>query len=517
MFEREIKFIYDFNLNKINRLGTYFTYEQLKNLELHPAILNYISAEIDYIIFEDRQKLLSSSVFDYSGEKISHYFSLINEEVKRTKKLSSDFVSKLLLHASSFNVNFLARPRWTLTKFIFDENNHRTGIEIKQILNYLYYYSYLKKIICSYIDKKKIISLNSEEFSELLQKIDDIGKETNLQSLLSGALKSMADFFNIGELQKNKVPLLAIEEFLKEKGLERHIKKLRIMYGDDKSIRCNVKDLMKEFGAILPSVEENVQEKENEELEEENVEETVEINKVDSSEIEKKIEEHDSVNITREELEENKDEKIEAEESEELEEANEEETLFDGHPEDVETKEESIEQTADREENAESDEDEIHEQEDIVEEEVSITYKPPNVDIHIVDEEEEIQENGETPEQEEEEITLLKRAEPDEQIEKTKEEEEEPDAVQNNEKDNVEKIDLNKLLENKDINKIIEVIFDYDIEEFTNVIENVSRSKDIYEAYAIINEALLNRNIDSAGKEAELFKSIISEHFGKES
>ena len=74
MFEKEIKFIYDFNLNQIRKLGTYTTYDQLTETELHPAIIQYISAEIDYLIFEDRQKLLSNSIFDYTGEKISGFF-----------------------------------------------------------------------------------------------------------------------------------------------------------------------------------------------------------------------------------------------------------------------------------------------------------------------------------------------------------------------------------------------------------------------------------------------------------
>ena len=77
MFEREIKFIYDFNLNKVNRLGPYFTFEQLLASDVHPAILQYISAEIDYLIYEDRQKLLKNSLFDYSGEKISFHFNSV--------------------------------------------------------------------------------------------------------------------------------------------------------------------------------------------------------------------------------------------------------------------------------------------------------------------------------------------------------------------------------------------------------------------------------------------------------
>ena len=171
MFEREIKFIYDFNLNKVNKLGPYFTFEQLVSTELHPAVLHYISAEIDYLIFEDRHKLLKNSVFDYSGDKITQLFSQISEEVKRNKRFALEYISKLILHASSFNVNFLVRPKWTLIKFIFDEGDHKTTAEIKQILNYLSYHKYLKKILISYINKKKIISLNSSEFTDLLDEI----------------------------------------------------------------------------------------------------------------------------------------------------------------------------------------------------------------------------------------------------------------------------------------------------------------------------------------------------------
>ena len=86
MFEKEIEFIYKYNLNKIKHLGSFITYEQLLLTNLHPALLQYLSAEIDFLIFEDRQKLLKDSLFDYSGEKITEYFAQIGEEIKRTRK-----------------------------------------------------------------------------------------------------------------------------------------------------------------------------------------------------------------------------------------------------------------------------------------------------------------------------------------------------------------------------------------------------------------------------------------------
>jgi len=71
MFEREVKFIYDFNSNKVKKLGPSATFTELLPLGIHPAILQYISAEIEFRVFEDRQTLLKHSMFDYSGPKIT--------------------------------------------------------------------------------------------------------------------------------------------------------------------------------------------------------------------------------------------------------------------------------------------------------------------------------------------------------------------------------------------------------------------------------------------------------------
>jgi hypothetical protein len=256
MFEREIKFIYDFNLNKISRLGPYFTYEQLATTEIHPAILHYISAEIDYLVFEDRQNLLKNSVFDYSGEKISYHFTQITEELKKNKRFSAEYIAKLILHASSFTINFLIRPKWALTRFVFDEEKHKTSNEIKQILNYVYYYKYLTKILISYINTKKILSMNVEEFEALLNKADMVGIDNYLPAILSNSLKSMAEFFNIGEVKKNRIPLPAVEMFLEEKELLNHLKVLNATFGTDENTRFNLADYHKVLSRVMLEREE---------------------------------------------------------------------------------------------------------------------------------------------------------------------------------------------------------------------------------------------------------------------
>ncbi|MGD8780079.1 MAG: hypothetical protein PVH88_14080 [Ignavibacteria bacterium] len=266
MFEREIKFIYDFNLNKVKKIGSFLTYDQLISADLHPAILKYISAEIDYLIFEDRQKMLRDSVFDYSSEKINHYFALISKEVKGTKRFSLDYIKKLILHATSFNINFLVRPNWSLLKFIYDEEEHKTTLEIKQILNYVYYYDYLNDVLISYLNKKKLLSLNNSEFKQLLVKIDKIGIDSYLNDMLETSLNSIAEFLNIGNTNKSKVPIKAVEGFLKEKGLIEHVDILKKSTEGEEKYKYEVSDLL----AILKKVKLH-REDDTEEFEEEKI------------------------------------------------------------------------------------------------------------------------------------------------------------------------------------------------------------------------------------------------------
>ena len=545
MFEREIKFIYDFNLNKVSKLGPYFTFEQLSTLDLHPAILNYISAEIDYIIFEDRQKLMRDSIFDYSGEKIAYYFSLINDEIKKTKRLSFEYISKLILHASSFTINYLVRPKWTLKKFIYDEGEHRTSGEIKQILNYVYYYNYLKKILISYINSKKILSLNLQEFEELLDKIDKIGVETNLSNILSTALNSMADFFNIGELQKNKIPLQAIELFLEEKNLEQHLRRIRIAFGDDLTIKCSINDIQKEFNAVLTE-EEQFEETEQPQLKtiEEQVEPTEEIK---IKEPEEDIYEEDSfeeditelenteTNFEEELNEENEDiQKSEELESENLSEAekNEDEIQITYKPQKFRIrvdKDNEIEPIDESEEEIENQEEDEQQQDESVsrEEEVTISTKFFDDKNLIKDEHEELLNEEEELDKEKNKIVEADNHDTLESIFKisdetiySEEESQEPELNETIEKNLSEEnkkktksININELLEDKEITKIIETIFDYDIEDFSNILELISNCNSIEEANQIIDKALLNRNLSSNSKEAEQFKSIISEYF----
>ncbi len=672
MFEREIKFIYDFNLNKVNKLGPYFTYEQLLAADLHPAILCYISAEIDFLIFEDRQKLLKNSAFDYSGEQITILFNQITEEVKRVKRFSLEYIAKLILHATSFNINYLVRPRWTIAKFIYDESKHKTSNEIKQILNYVYYYKYLRKIIISYINSKKILSMNLDEFEALLAKTDKLGLESNFKGIMASSLESIAEFFNIGQMQKTKIPLAAVQLFLEEKDLPHHLQKLEDVLGVDENARYSFIDYMKVISSVSikretedfkedtlllfdqkeevvedeehvdiheseeetelnkkyeqEQVQEEEQEKEQEQKEEQEQEQEQEIdeqNKLEEIELDEKLD-VEEVAYGEEFIEENdeyqkviEDDEIEVdEEIAEIEagfinridqlkaEAEKEEGSFNlPFDEPTEKAEEEIKKKDEPKEKTKKEKLKVV---DTPDEEITIKQhqkirikvkednklepvndyeeieQPQTKDIdddsneklfglkNVFNADDDIEEENkeeevlsidvnyddESPEEEEfHEITVdtglnnsmehrdkdidddsdeqqssfyndFKKAEMEYEAKEEDEKEEliseeliKDDYIAEEKKETVgyleAKFDLNELLENHNMTRIIEVIFDYDIEDFSNAIDEVSRCRNTDDAHLVINQILTSRKINKNSKEAVSFKEIIEEYFNR--
>ena len=227
MFEKEIKYIGDFCFNQVKSLGSNFTLDKITNAGVHPAVVQYISAELEFMIYSDRRKLLQQSYFDYAGKEISDHFQKISGEIKKHKKISIEDSKKLIFQAVSFNINYLVRPRWSLIKLIFNDQPVISVEEMKMMLNYLYYYEYFKKVINGYISKRNLVQISSTEFDILLNKIDNELINSNQHQVITNSFTSMGDFFNVGGVDKNRLPLSAVEIFCKEKNLVDLILKLR--------------------------------------------------------------------------------------------------------------------------------------------------------------------------------------------------------------------------------------------------------------------------------------------------
>ncbi len=264
MFENEIKFISDFTLNKVKELGSFITVEKFLSIDIHPSIKKYVEGEIDYLISEDRKKLIENSLFDYSGTEISNYFTLIGNEIKKTKKISFEDIKNIVLQAVSFNANYVVRPKWSLSKLIFGNNKSVSVNEIRLMLNYTYYYEYLNNVFLAYLSKKKILNITVTEFELIVNKIDRELFMLHQSKLVDNALYAIADYFSIGGLNKSTVTVDSVENFLKEKNLTELLFKLKRTYANSSKKKVDIDDVRKVLYSTLsidsPFVEEDNQE-----------------------------------------------------------------------------------------------------------------------------------------------------------------------------------------------------------------------------------------------------------------
>ena len=264
MFENEIKFISDFTLNKVKELGSFITIEKFLAIDIHPSIKKYVEGEIDYLISEDRKKLIENSLFDYSGTEISNYFTLIGNEIKKTKKISYEDIKNIVLQAVSFNANYVVRPKWSLSKLIFGNNKSVSVNELRLMLNYTYYYEYLNNVFLAYLSKKKIFNITITEFELIVNKIDRELFMLHQSKLVDNALYAIADYFSIGGLNKSTVTVESVENFLKEKNLTELLFKLKRAYSNSAKRKADIDEIRKVLYSTLsidsPFVESDNQE-----------------------------------------------------------------------------------------------------------------------------------------------------------------------------------------------------------------------------------------------------------------
>jgi hypothetical protein len=251
MFEKEIKFIVDYTLNKLRKEVAHVNMGRMLNSSIHPAVIKYCSAEIDNQIKKDRNKLLTDSLFDYSGKEISKYFNFITEEIRNNYKMKGDDLKKLIIKAVSFNANYVVRPGWTLAKFIFNEEKEKTILDVIAYFDYVYYYHYQIKVLSAFLQKRKIDFLTKEEFIMLSSKIDKEVISSNRKEILKDGVTSIADFFNEGALTKDKVAPYLVELYLKDKKLNDAVEVVKDLYpGDDKQ-KQSVREILVRISSAL--------------------------------------------------------------------------------------------------------------------------------------------------------------------------------------------------------------------------------------------------------------------------
>jgi len=543
MFEKEIQFITDFNLNKIKRLGSFFTLDDLTKAKVHPAIVRYISAEIDYLIFLDRQNLLQKSVFDYSGTELAQHFLAISQEIKKNKLLPYEEVKKIIQQAVTFQLTYLLRPVWTLKKFVFDTSEVRSQEEVKMFFNYLYFYDYYKKIFLTILEKKQLLTITIFEFESFLEKIQKQLLEQQMKNVLENALIDIAEFLNTGEVIKTRLSIETLEIFLKDKGLHNHIFRIRKLLSVDPKQKFELSEIQSAlFSSLSFEVEEELAEEKQREVEQNEAQLDIFKSAEDLLNDDEKQLDDLLQGTTTPEVEAPKVLKPEILKPEENESgdpvsasdssingevfSHEVDSIDEGNSEDHFLEEEALHQKESRsEEEVDSAAESVIEDEDSADESV-IEDEDLAAESVIEDEDlaaesanlEDLSLEESAPPQEEETVAQVENdsfkedGSESEDQEKLDSVEEEPVKEKFDSTDKPEN-DIFGYFTTKETMKIINVIFNQDSLDFVNTLESIAECSNEDEADQIIKDVFLSYRVNSVGKEAVLLKEKIEQFF----
>lgn len=516
MFQNEIKFIYDFVINRIKHLGDVFTIEKLLEAEIHPAIKKYIEAEIDFLIYDDRKKLLQNSIFDYTGNKIAKYFELISQEIKKSKRVNVEDIQKLVLQAVSFNANFVARPKWSLIKLIFGNNKSISNEELLMMLNYIYYYDYLKNIIEAYLEKRKLLTISVTEFELILNKIDRELFQYDKHKLIDNALISIADFFSIGALNRTVITIEAAENYFKEKNLIDELIRLKRAFHEDVRKPIPIDEIKKIIYSSTPIIE---QAEGEEEKIVESSEQIIEEKPIEEKTTEMQTEVFDQTNNTN--LESDKIEGISEPEISSVETDSEVAKILDNIDKELEVESESdeVEPLSEKEE-----QELLSFYDEELKNEEKITAEANEIDSSLQELENEMQDvlNNEIEISDEIEIEEVIEFEKEDfekiplDVQTSKEDGSTEFVNQQEEKAPVRQKDIFSFLSKKEIDKIIDSVFNSDSEDFASTIEKISECSNYEEAAEILKTVFTSYKVGELSKEAVLLTNAVARYFSQE-
>lgn len=243
MFKEKVFELLDLNLSKVVLKDDSISYKNILDSNIHPAIKNYIKAEIKLFFSRDKSVIKKKSVFNYESSKIDFLFSQIFDELIKITKLTSEELNNLFLQAISFNLSHLIKPNWSLKKLIFNDKKSVSKNDFLFLIDYAYFFPYQKSILIKYFNKLNNNSIDVEKFDDVIIKIDKKLFDENKQGILLDFFNSCSDFINNSKEEHLSIdPILA---FLTNKNLESDLAKLKNYIDNNQIIKVTFNELQK--------------------------------------------------------------------------------------------------------------------------------------------------------------------------------------------------------------------------------------------------------------------------------
>lgn len=172
MLEKETERLLDIIREQTIGRGEAIAVKDLLAAEIPYPLKVFFRADVERILREEQRRTSEHSRFNYHHREVESLLQQLNSIlVVNFTFLREEFLQKLE-DGVHLILNYLLRPQWTLTNFLFNASPSIPTGELKAMFSYFGAYEYLKEVFFRYVDEKHIETLRIDEFQHLIRRID---------------------------------------------------------------------------------------------------------------------------------------------------------------------------------------------------------------------------------------------------------------------------------------------------------------------------------------------------------
>lgn len=212
-------------------------YQLMFNPKLSHWVKTYLTAEVDWWVYEEESFRLANARFNMKDPKLSAFISQYNELLKKNAVFSLGILSSLVLDSIKVQLNVLCRPRTALQWFVFRWEQSKPYHEVVKTLNYISEYAYLIDGFQQYVQDNNVITnendlISCHQFNKIIREVDnqylaDLSPEDFIH-----LLSPLFEFFNKSSISSDtaKIPVAALILFLDDKEMSIIASRLENLY-----------------------------------------------------------------------------------------------------------------------------------------------------------------------------------------------------------------------------------------------------------------------------------------------
>lgn len=212
-------------------------YQLMFNPRLSHWVKTYLTAEVDWWVYEEESFRLANARFNMKDPKLATFINQYNELLKKNAVFSCSILSSVVLDAIKVQLNVLCRPRTALQWFVFRWEQSKPYHEIVKHLNYLSEYAYLIDGFRQYVLENNTIAsendlISCHLFNKIIREVDNQHLANLSPEEFIQLLSPLFEFFNKNSISSDiaKIPVAAVILFLDDKEMSIIASRLEELY-----------------------------------------------------------------------------------------------------------------------------------------------------------------------------------------------------------------------------------------------------------------------------------------------